>query len=142
MLKSRRSKRSIVLPWERSTNLFGGVLAVRQWRTIAFFGLVLGSLLLLWHSADVDARVRATRSAEGDVRRAVLEFRSDMGRCPHSTVELVHPPRTSTKYLSELPLDGWGRPLWVRCPAHDDPDGVDVISAGPSGNFFLDDNNP
>jgi hypothetical protein len=42
--------------------------------------------------------------------------------------------------LRRAPTDGWGRRLFLRCPGRFDPDSVDVVSAGPSGDFFVDDN--
>jgi len=66
-------------------------------------------------------------------------FRAEVGRCPHSTVELVHPPRAAAQYLTEVPSDGWGRPLHVRCPGRLPGDPADVVSGGPSGSFSIDD---
>jgi len=54
--------------------------------------------------------------------------------------ELLHPPRSGRRYLRSVPLDGWGRAFWVRCPGRYDPDGADVVSAGPSGTLLADDN--
>lgn len=94
----------------------------------------------LWGAADERARIRATRAAIATVKLGISTFREDMGRCPRSTVELVHPPRTGVRYLAELPVDGWSREFYVRCPGVMNPEGVDVVSAGPSGDFFVDDN--
>ena len=104
---------------------------------------VLGAVAIgwmVWRSADERERERETREVIAEVRRAIAQFREDMGRCPHSMRELVHPGRSSARYLRSEPTDGWGNPLWVRCPGRYDPDGVDVVSAGPSGNFLVDDN--
>ena len=75
-----------------------------------------------------------------EARRAVSTFRAEVGRCPRSTTELVHPPRSRTRYLRRTPKDGWGRQLYVRCPAYDDPDGAEIVSAGPSGSLLKADN--
>ena len=56
-----------------------------------------------------------------------------------ASVELVHPPKAGAHYLNELPVDGWGRPLYVRCPGSTSHDVAEVISAGPSGSFMQDD---
>lgn len=140
MAKAKRARRSIFLPWERRSAWLGQLLTRRR------FGVVLGGaatiaiVLGLWRAADERARIRATRAAIATVKRSVAEFREDMVRCPRSVVELVHPPRTGVHYLEELPVDGWGRSLYVRCPGVMNPEGVDVVSAGPSGDFFVDDN--
>lgn len=142
MPRSRRSKRSIELPWERRSNVLGGLTVLRRWRIGLLVALVGGGAYGIWREADHESRVRATRASIAEARRAVLAFRADIGRCPRSTVELVHPPRTGASYLNDAPDDGWDRPLWIRCPAKDDPNDVDVISAGPQGSFFDDDNIP
>lgn len=133
-------KRSLTLPWERRGAWFRGILAGPRWKVALLLIGISGSVWVLWRAADRHSRYRATRAAISEVQRAVREFRNDVGRCPRSTVELLHPPRSGTRYLRDMPDDGWGRQLWVRCPARHDEFGADVVSAGPSGSFFVDDN--
>ena len=138
--RKRSSRPSVPLPWERRGRVWSGWITGR---------LGLGVLLLLacatvvhlaWGVADRRDRERVTRACIAEVQRAVAAFRAEVGRCPHSTIELVHPPRSGAQYLSELPRDGWGRPLYVRCPGRDPMASAEVISAGPSGSFAVDDN--
>ena len=84
-------------------------------------------------------RIRNTSVAIGQVKLAIDRFRADVGRCPSSETELLHPPLAQKHYLDAMPTDGWGRPLHIRCPGHYD-DEADVISAGPSGSLLKDDN--
>ena len=81
-----------------------------------------------------------TRAAIGQIHRAVTRFRADMGRCPRNITELLHPPRGRMTYLHGEPRDAWGNAILLTCPAPDDPDTQEVISAGPSGDFLVDDN--
>jgi len=83
--------------------------------------------------------VRSTRAGIAEVKRAVAAFRTELGRCPRSKTELAHPPRAGAQYLIDIPTDGWGNELLVRCPDPHDPGAVEVISAGPSGSFSEDD---
>ena len=96
------------------------------------------------HDADRTMRRRRkglpVRRQMHQAQGSVYAFRSEVGRCPRSTVELIHPPRSRTRFLRDMPRDGWGRELQIHCPGVDDPDGVDVLSAGPSGDFLNDDN--
>jgi hypothetical protein len=138
--KAKRARRGIFLPWERRSAWFGQLFTRRRFGVVVSAVAGVAIVLGLWGAADERSRVRATRSAITAVKQGVAEFREDMGRCPRSTVELVHPPRAGVRYLDSLPLDGWGHELYVRCPGVMNPDGVDVISAGPSGDFFVDDN--
>ncbi len=138
--KRKRPERRIALPWEESSSLLGRMLAGARWRAIlalVVFGIGVASV---YDYADARDRQTATYAAIEQVRTALLAFRSEVGRCPRSTVELIHPPRSRTRFLRDMPRDGWGRELQIHCPGVDDPDGVDVLSAGPSGDFLNDDN--
>lgn len=138
--KKRSSRPSVPLPWERRGRLWTSLLTGR--RGLSALGLLGGVTLLhlAWGVADRRERERITRASIAEVQRAVDAFRAEVGRCPHSTIELVHPPRSGAQYLSELPRDGWGHPLYVRCPGRRPRDTADIVSAGPSGSFSVDDN--
>jgi len=139
--KRRTSRGSgITLPWEQRGNLLRQLVSGRRWKGGLAILLLLGVAALFARSADSRNRERDTRLAIAEVRRAVGQFKAQVGRCPRTTTELVHPPRARTRYLRAMPKDGWDRQLRLSCPGHDDPDGFDVISAGPSGDFFIDDN--
>lgn len=140
MARRSRSKSGVSLPWEQRGQRLRALIAGARWRALFALALLAGVLWLFWSTADRRARERETRTAIADVRRAVAAFRAQVGRCPRTATELVHPPMARTRYLREMPKDGWGRELHFACPGHDDPDDVDVLSAGPSGSFFIDDN--
>ena len=141
MARSRRqSSRTIALPWERRGPWLRERFAGRRWKALLF--LVLGgpALLAVAYHAEERQRARETRTAIAEIKRSVAAFRADMGRCPQTLHELMHPPRSGRRYLRQLPVDGWGNAFWIRCPGRYDPEGADVISAGPSANFLIDDN--
>jgi len=104
-------------------------------------GLVLLILLTIGFAryAGYRIRVRDTQVAIAQVKQAIDRFRADVGRCPRSNTELLHPPLSQKHYLDSMPKDGWGRPLSIRCPGHFEEE-ADVISAGPSGSLLKDDN--
>ncbi|MCA9617260.1 MAG: type II secretion system protein GspG [Sandaracinus sp.] len=135
----RRKSGAVALPWEKRgtwRQLFGG----SRWR-IGLAALVLvGIVVGLVRFSERRRAERETRLVVGEVRHAAGLFRAHAGRCPASIDELVHPPRTAPRFLRRAPTDGWGHRLFLRCPGRFDPDSVDVVSAGPSGSFFVDDN--
>lgn len=139
-MKRGRPQRTVYLPWEQRYTWVAELASGRIWRPLSLAVLIFGSIGLVWSVAAHRSRVRVTRAAIAEVQRAVAAFRSELGRCPRSTVELVHPPKASARYLNELPTDGWGRALYVRCPHRYDPNTAEVISAGPNGSFLDDDN--
>jgi type II secretory pathway pseudopilin PulG len=130
----------VLLPWERRTAWLGRLGSRRRLGGLLLVLAAVGLAALAYRVADRRARVRSTRAAIAEVQRAVSAFRAEVGRCPRSTVELVHPPKAGAKYLNEIPSDGWGRELYVRCPSRLDPSSAEVISPGPSGSLSLDDN--
>lgn len=130
----------MLLPWEGRSAFLAELVSGRRWRSVFLIMLGASFLVLCYRVADERARHRVTRAAIAEVVRAVRAFRAELGRCPRSTVELVHPPRAGAEYLHELPEDGWGHALRVQCPGRVHPDGSDVISAGPSGDWGTDDN--
>ncbi len=140
MAKQKRESSGVALPWERRGAWVRQLLAGRRWKVLLFLAATAGLLLLLASAAERRQRLRETRAASAEIKRAIASFRADMGRCPQSLDELMHPPRSGRRYLRQVPVDGWGHAFWVRCPGRYDPDGADVISAGPSGSFLVDDN--
>lgn len=136
----RRGASPIALPWEQGGSRLRALVAPARWRVALVLVALALCLLGLGHGMQARRREQRTRAVIAQVRRALSRFRGDFGRCPHSMRELVHPARAGVRYLRQMPVDGWGRPLWVRCPGRYDPDDVDVVSAGPSGNFLDDDN--
>lgn len=138
--RKRQSGAGVRLPWEGRHAWISDALTGRRFRPLLAMLTVVGLLVGAWNLAEEQRRLRTTHAGIDDVHRAIASFRAELGRCPKSTVELVHPPKAGAQYLEELPADGWGRPLMVRCPGRHNPTGADVISAGPSGSFAMDDN--
>ncbi|MBX3251494.1 MAG: type II secretion system protein GspG [Myxococcales bacterium] len=136
---SRRRKSTVALPWERRGSwrqLLGG----SRWKVALALGALAGLALALAGYAERRAKVRETRGVVAEVQRAAFRFRTQIGRCPSSLDELAHPPRSGARFLRRVPEDAWGRRLFFRCPGRFDADDIDVLSAGPSGNLFVDDN--
>ncbi|HMI93131.1 MAG TPA: type II secretion system protein GspG [Polyangiales bacterium] len=138
--RRKRTGSAILLPWERRRAWLSELTSGRRWRALALGALAASVVVLAYRVADRHGRVRSTRASIAQVQRAIAAFRAEMERCPRSKTELVHPPRAGAQYLTEIPTDGWGRELLVRCPSPTDPIGAEIISAGPSGSFADDDN--
>jgi type II secretory pathway pseudopilin PulG len=140
-LRPRKPGKSVLLPWERRRGLFASGPLSSAYGSLVWGPIVLCLILALgWNAADRRARVRATRVSIAEVQRAITAFRTEIGRCPRVLTELLHPPRSAARYLTELPRDAWDRELYVRCPSPRDPNAAEVVSAGPSGSFSDDDN--
>lgn len=135
----RLRNRNVLLPWERRSAWLGRI-ALSRYVAFSLGALLLcGVLTLAYRAAEERARLRTTRASIAEARRAVTAFVAELGRCPHSMVELLHPPKAGADYLTEVPVDGWGRKLYIRCPGPRPDEVAEVISAGPSGSFLADD---
>ena len=135
----RRQRERISLPWERRGGRWRRILRNTRWQ--ALLALVVLAVLSVGFTryARHRVRVRNTHVAIAQVKQAIDRFRAEVGRCPSSDTELMHPPLSQKHYLERMPKDGWGRPLSIRCPGHFGEE-ADVISAGPSGSLLQDDN--
>ena len=127
------------LPWERRGGRWRGIVKDTRWQ--ALVGIVLLVVLVIGFAryARYRVRVRDTQVAIAQVKQAIDRFRADVGRCPRSDTELLHPPLSQKHYLDSIPRDGWGRPLSIDCPGYFEEE-AEVISAGPSGSLLKDDN--
>ncbi|RLB44528.1 MAG: hypothetical protein DRH23_15700 [Deltaproteobacteria bacterium] len=127
------------LPWERRGGRWRGLIHNTRWQ--ALLGLAAMVILVMGFTryARHRVQVRDTRVAIAQVRQAIDRFQADVGRCPGSNAELLHPPLSQKHYLDTMPKDGWGRSLSIRCPGYFQEE-AEVISAGPSGSLLKDDN--
>jgi hypothetical protein len=139
---ARRARKRIprlALPWESEQGPFFVLPARRRvWPLLALAALAAFAVVAYWLGGK-RAQLQATRAALGEVESATRAFVSDIGRCPHDTRELVHPPRSGVHYLAEPPVDAWGRALHLRCVDGPRPE-IEVMSAGEGGSFLDDDN--
>lgn len=115
------------------------MLTNTRWQVVVATTLLVGLALAFARYAERRVRLRETNVAIAQIKQAIDRFRTDVGRCPSSETELLHPPLPQKHYLDSMPEDGWGRPLHIRCPGYFDEE-ADVISAGPSGSLLKDDN--
>jgi hypothetical protein len=129
----------VSLPWERRGGRWRGLLHNTRWQ--ALLGLAAMVILVMGFTRYARHRiqVRDTRVAIAQVKQAIDRFQADVGRCPGSNAELLHPPLSQKHYLDTMPKDGWGRSLSIRCPGYFEEE-AEVISAGPSGSLLKDDN--
>jgi hypothetical protein len=134
----RRGPR-LPLPWERARQPFRLFVSKRHFVPV-LGALLVGSFLYTAYTLGSQrADVRSTRATLAEVERATRAFLADLGRCPEDVNELVHPPKSGTHYLSEPPLDAYGRAPALRCLSGERTE-IEVLSAGPNGSFLDDDN--
>jgi general secretion pathway protein G len=123
-----REPPKIFFPWERRRGLRSLFIQTRARRWVLVLA-ALGAFALLRQRETRAADVRATRAEITTLGKAMWAWRADHDRgCPASVQQLV-----GEGYLSEVPLDAWGRDLRLTCPGRKDPQGFDISSDGPDG---------
>jgi type II secretory pathway pseudopilin PulG len=127
------------LPWERRGGRWRGIVKDTRWQALVGVALLVVLTIGFTRYARYRVRVRDTQVAIAQVKQAIDRFRADVGRCPRSDTELLHPPLSQKHYLDSIPRDGWGRSLSIDCPGYFEEE-AEVISAGPSGSLLKDDN--
>lgn len=138
-MKRRQKRERVALPWERPQRPWKRLLRAARLRSLLVFGLLAAFAFGVYEYALRARFERDTVVAIAQTKLAVAQFRLDVGRCPESAAELVHPPVSNKRYLRAVPRDAWDRPLTIQCPGYFE-DEADVISAGPSGSLRTDDN--
>jgi hypothetical protein len=142
---ARRTKKQharLLLPWEREDSAYRTLLTGRHLWPILIGAVALSLVSGAHFLGGRHANLLYTRATLNEVEEASRAFARDIGRCPHNARELVHPPRSGVHYLSEPPLDAWGRAIHLSCRMAEGsqrPE-IEAISAGPSGSFFSEDN--
>ena len=138
-MSRRRQRERISLPWEGRGGRWRSILSNTRWQAVITLAALVVLTVGFARYARHRVRVRDTQVAIAQVKQAIDRFRADVGRCPNSDTELLHPPLSQKHYLDSIPKDGWGRPLSIRCPGYFEEE-AEVISAGPSGSLAKDDN--
>ncbi len=153
MARRRRFEGTLALPWEHSSGWLRSLLGKGRLSILLAGALGISLVVGAHHTGAERGRRHSTWASIAELERATHAFIADMERCPEDVHELLHPPRTGTRYLTHLPEDGWGKALRLECDltAEREPseeaeqeagprDSVLAVSAGPSGSFFEDDN--
>lgn len=97
-----------------------------------------------------EAQIGATKATMTNIRTALGLYETDNGKYPtqeQTLMALIEKPSTAPepkkwrKYLdtSTVPVDAWDQPLDYKNPGVKNPDGYDLISAGPDEKMGTDD---
>jgi general secretion pathway protein G len=124
----RRRTSNVFFPWEKRRGV-AGVWGRARGKLVLTSVLALSAFFWIRAREERAAGVRATRATLSTTYAALYVARADRpGFCPKNLAELV-----SGGYLSETPMDAWGRPLRIACPGRRDPHGFELTSDGPDG---------
>jgi general secretion pathway protein G len=126
--RRRQSEQTIYFPWERGGGFWRGRGLARARPIMVALGMA--AVLLAFGARERRLTgIRSTRATLSVVGPAVDAYRADHdGECPPALVALK-----TEGYLSTDPVDAWGNPLRLTCPARHDPATYELMSDGPDG---------
>jgi general secretion pathway protein G len=102
---------------------------------LALISLVTGSIGVMVFNNFKKGQTKVAKTQVSEVIGAVQQYMMDNNNnCPQGIEELI-----SQKLLKKDHKDPWGKPFTLKCPGEQDPDGVDVVSAGPDKAEGTDD---
>ncbi|HEX2730816.1 MAG TPA: hypothetical protein VHM70_04395 [Polyangiaceae bacterium] len=130
MKRRRLTEKRIFFPWEQSGSVVRR-LGLRRARPFAW-GLGLFTLLIVIGLREREAAgVRRTRAVMADVKVALNRYlAANDGHCPRRFEELERFGR-----WHGAPLDAWGNPLRLVCPAPRGDLPYQLSSDGPDGVY-------
>jgi general secretion pathway protein G len=95
---------------------------------LVIIGLIAGAVGFAVVPKLKKAKIETAKIGVRKISEAAIMFMQlPGGACPKSIDELV----AGGDLRKNDAKDAWGTPYTLRCPGTQDPDGVDVISAGP-----------
>ncbi len=128
MARRRSAESRIFFPWEQRGSLVRR-LGLRRARPVVAVGMLLTVVVLIGISERRDSGVRKTRATLAAVTVALNHYLADNHqRCPQRFADL-------RRYSSgpEVPVDAWGQPLRLVCPAPRGDLPFLLSSDGPDG---------
>lgn len=128
MARRRSAESRIFFPWEQRGSLVRR-LGLRRARPVVVAGMLLTVVVVVGIRERHDAGVRKTRATLTAVSAALNHYLADNHqRCPQRFSDL-------RRYSAgpEVPLDAWGNPLRLVCPAPRGDLPYLLSSDGPDG---------
>jgi len=102
---------------------------------LALISLVTGSIGVMVFNNFKKGQTKVAKTQVSEVIGAVQQYMMDNNNnCPQGIEELI-----TQKLLKKDYKDPWGKQFTLKCPGEQDPDGVDVVSAGPDKAEGTDD---
>jgi general secretion pathway protein G len=122
-MKNRRS-------WSRrcARNVQRGFTLLEIMIVLAIMGLIVTAVSIKVFSQLKKAKVQTAKIGVNKIAQATARAMAGGGSgCPKGIDDLIAQGELSKNDLK----DPWGTPYTYRCPGTIDPDGADIISAGP-----------
>ena len=146
----RRNRREGLVLSERRKARVEGFTLIELLLVVVIIGILAAIVVPKLTGRTEEAQIGATKATMTNIRTALGLYETDNGKYPtleQGLMALIEKPSTAPepkkwrKYLdtSTVPVDAWDQPLDYKNPGVKNPDGYDLISAGPDQKMGTDD---
>jgi general secretion pathway protein G len=146
----RRNRREGLVLSERRKARVEGFTLIELLLVVVIIGILAAIVVPKLTGRTEEAQIGATKATMTNIRTALGLYETDNGKYPtqeQTLMALIEKPSTAPepkkwrKYLdtSTVPVDAWDQPLDYKNPGVKNPDGYDLISAGPDEKMGTDD---
>ncbi len=120
-------------PLARAARRSRGMTLIEIMVVVAIIGLVLGGVGVMAFNQFKSAQTDAAKKDTVQIQQAVeIYMTQKRGKCPKTLQDLK-----ASGVAAKVTKDPWGNDYQIKCPG--EKTSVDVISAGPDGQFDTED---
>lgn len=106
-----------------------GMTLIEIMVVVAIIGLIMGGVGIMAFNRFQDAQLDTAQSEVKKIQAAIDTYRvNKKGKCPKTLEDLK-----AAQFIDRVPKDPWDTEYQFKCPG--DKAAIDVISAGPDGEF-------
>ncbi|MEX1365095.1 MAG: type II secretion system protein GspG [Nannocystaceae bacterium] len=106
-----------------------GMTLIEIMVVVAIIGLIMGGVGIMAFNRLQDAALATAKSETKKIQAAIDTYRvSKKGKCPKTFEDLK-----AAQFIDRVPKDPWDKEFQFKCPG--EKAAIDVISAGPDGEF-------
>jgi general secretion pathway protein G len=98
---------------------------------LAIISMILGGIGVMAFNRFKDAQLEQAKNQTVQIQQAVEQYMMQKrGKCPKSLQDVK-----AAGFINKVSKDPWGNDYELKCPGEQLTNSVDVVSAGPDGEF-------
>ncbi|MCP4501923.1 MAG: type II secretion system major pseudopilin GspG [Deltaproteobacteria bacterium] len=125
----------------KNANFLTGFTMIEIMVVITLIGLITATVSVSVWRALVKGQTDTAHAQANELAKSIAKYRLTKGRFPSSSegFSVLVDASRGPPILARIPRDPWGKSYVLRVPGLKNPYAVDVVSAGPDGQWDTDD---